>query len=187
MSTKKTETYQFHLWEPRDSVLRTEFNENTLATERALTDLREHTDQSLRAGREHTDAEVAALRTHSDAKAEEVKTYATRLVDDVMVVKPELVFGTYMGDGSLSPRTLKLNYKPRHVLLFTQGGKTREGSKVYGGMASRAYPLMAADSGTDAPAVLDIMGSSIIVYGNGSADNAAGNVSGLTYYFLATH
>ena len=187
MSSKKTAKYNFHLWEPNDSVLHTEFNENTQRTEKALVDLQSYADQNIRAARSHTDAAVAALKDHSDKRADEVSAAAKKLFDDMNAFKPNISFGCYLGNGSLTPTTINLGYRAKYVLVFTQAGKTNEGGYVYGGLACRGVPVLSTDSGKNNHIVIDILGDGFTVYGNGSVNNSAANVDGVTYCYLTVY
>lgn len=184
MSSKKTAKYNFHLWESSDKVLHNEFNDNTQRTEKALVDLQSYTDQEIRSVRDHADASVAALQDRTDKKAAEISEASQKLFQDINAFKPNISFGSYVGNGSLTPINVVLGCRAKSLLVFTQAGKTNEGGYVYGGLASRGYPVVSTDSGTDNEVVIELLDDSFAAYGNGKEKHSAANVNGMIYHYL---
>ena len=92
-----TPNYNLSQWESEDKVLRTDFNENNAKI-----------DAAIRAV-EDKKAEVSALRA-LEARVEQVAHTV-----------PQMVFGSYSGDGKPS-QYIELGFQPRALLVFRADG-----------------------------------------------------------------
>ena len=61
-------------------------------------------------------------------------------IDAALGEKPDIVFGSYAGDGNY-PRAFNLGFQPRAVLLFSNAGHTNAGSSIFGGLFAPGKPL----------------------------------------------
>lgn len=102
MATNHTENYNLNLWEPGDSFLRTEFNENT----RKL------------------DAAIKAVDAKADTKA---SAAALNALTQTVAKKGNcrIVRGTYTGDGEYGPNhrtSLTFDGKPIFIVILINQG-----------------------------------------------------------------
>lgn len=101
-------------------------------------------------------------------------------IDAAVAAKAELVFGTYVGDGT-SNRTIQLGFTPRAVFLITEMGTTKTDSGCYGGLFFPDHPLR----WTTYSGIGEIVDDGFKVgYGSGSNPRRT-NVSNEIYHYWA--
>ena len=101
------------------------------------------------------------------------------LIDEALAgldtAKPELVMGTYTGDG-LNSQYIELGFTPKAVLVISDRGDV----SAYGGLALPDKAVYESHS----QKVLEITGTGFTAYGAGSSW-AKGNSSGSVFHYLA--
>ncbi len=111
MSTNYTQNYSLCQWEPQDKVLRTDFNDDNIKLDAALTELRE---------------ELGAVRALAET------AYTTRF--------PQVLAGSYTGDGK-EMQHINLGFRPKAVFVLKSlpqlSLETSYTKYLYGGLATR--------------------------------------------------
>ena len=121
--------------------------------------------------------EAGDVVRREDFNADNAKIDAA--LKSVSDASPEIVFGTYTGDGNAS-QTINLGRKPRIVLVEVAYG-IRSGSGAYGGLAAQGYPAK-----RNAVQMITLTDDGFIVYlYDPGGYGARTNDSGITYYYLA--
>lgn len=113
MLTNQTTNYELHVWEPEDSFLRSEINENFAILDTAIAN---------------------GLDTLSAGKAEQSDL---NILQTAMAEKAEVIFGSYTG-GLAAGATVNLGFTPRMVLVADES-KVAMGPAVTGGYSTSGY------------------------------------------------
>ena len=161
MSTNKSEHLQLHLWEPGDSVLRTEFNENW-----------QKLDASAAQAQADLTAGLAQIISDLNAGGQLAR----------------VAFGTYTGTGkygSGNQNSLTFPFAPKVLILFPSQQIYSANYNYYGQygvgvvQAGRIYP----DFGHDNPTVLTLSGTTLRWYSSGNAFSQYNGA--VPYYYVA--
>ena len=153
MATNQTTNYDLNQWLSTDQVLRTDFNADNAKVDTAL------------AGK----AEQAAL----SALAERVTALETL---------PQLVTGTYTGDGTAS-QFISLGFTPKALLVVGAWSAMSRDNSYYGGLALEGNPAGVRDGNETVVKILD--GGFMVYYAVGGSDYIASNEPMRQYYYLA--
>lgn len=143
MSSHKTPNYNLHKWEPEDSFLRSEFNDNFTALDTAVKGAKSAGDNALTTARSELNAAKAALAA-------------------VDATKCEVYAGSYSGNGQTS-RDFALGFRPKAVLVETNHGLRYSDGSVVSGLAVGDCALTVERSGATA---LSINNNGFTVYYN---------------------
>lgn len=161
MATNHTENYNLNLWEPTDTFLRTEFNENTQKLDAALkseADARTAADAALQ----------AAVNTKADASTVTALTQTVNTKADAAALDGMIVTGSAGTRAYMQSKAIDLGFYPHLVILFEVGEcleiltrenlykfYTRSGSPITTGtcndrLTTSGFLLASISPGTDA-------------------------------------
>lgn len=197
MASTQTPHYHLNQWISTDAVQRVEFNQNFTAIDTALHTL----DQNLLLKGSASDlaelsATVSALSGEVAGKAE------ASALSAVSAQIPQLVFGTYTGNGEYDSdssytsvsQTINLGFKPKAVLVMSETGGMDSGSgRYYGGMAwagSNLVVFLDTNYGDINANVITLTNSGFTVYvqrvqmSSSSYRYIATNEDGLKYRYI---
>ena len=131
MATNQTTNYQLNQWEPADAVQRVEFNQDNAKVDAALKALSDQVVQ--KANQSALNTVISAVNQKADqtdltAAVSRIGALESGKVDQtalnaVAATIPNIVFGTYTGDG-VDGRIISLGFTPKAVLLFAPWGGT---------------------------------------------------------------
>ena len=197
MATNYTTNYQLNQWEPADAVQRVEFNQDNAKVDAALKALSDQVVQ--KANQSALNTVISAVNQKADqtdltAAVSRIGALESGKVDQtalnaVAATIPNIVFGTYTGDG-VDGRIISLGFTPKAVLLFAPWGGTHsfdpQDYYLYaGGLALPGCPIRIKREDWDVTFLSIVSGGFQLEYYTSAAHHPLRNERGQKFYSIA--
>ena len=197
MASNYTTNYQLNQWEPTDAVQRVEFNQDNAKVDAALKALSDQVVQ--KANQSALNTVISAVNQKADqtdltAAVSRIGALESGKVDQtalnaVAATIPNIVFGTYTGDG-VDGRIISLGFTPKAVLLFAPWGGTHsfdpQDYYLYaGGLALPGCPIRIKREDWDVTFLSIVSGGFQLEYYNYDGHHSLLNEKGQKIYYIA--